>query len=101
MRSRRQEIKAGLKLNAGAPQLDFSLQPPLKVHWNRKKALLAYAPADLQASDAELQSAIPLIRDGLQALYRVAGDYGGYRTQAANALSEALQEVRNCLRLRR
>lgn len=95
------DIKAGIKIAPSAPLLDFSYQAPLKVHKGRKNGQIAYSQAQIDASDAQLQSAIPLIRSAIDDLYQAAGDHGGYRTQAANLLNEALQEVQASLNFRR
>jgi predicted RNA-binding Zn ribbon-like protein len=95
------DIKAGIKVPPSAPLLDFSYQAPLKVHKGRKSGQIVYSQAQIDASDVQLQSAIQLIRSAIDDLYQAAGDHGGYRTQAANLLNEALQEAQACLRTRR
>ncbi|MFI5385102.1 MAG: hypothetical protein ACHQ50_03185 [Fimbriimonadales bacterium] len=94
------DIKEGLRGIPAAPAANFSLRKPLKANKNREKPLLKYSAAQIQASNAQMQSAVPMIQAALQALSKAAGDYGGYRTQAASSLNQALQQIQICLQLR-
>lgn len=94
------DIKAALKWRTTMPPVDFSLRKPVKAHKNRDRALVEYSPTQIQASNSELQSAVSTIQAALQALDQAASDFGGYRTQAANSLNQALQEIQTCLQLR-
>jgi hypothetical protein len=92
-----QEIKAGMSVAPGAPPLNLTYATPFVKAGGKHKGRL-YTDAQIQASDAQLQAAIPLLQAAIDSLARAAGDHGGYRTQAESAVSQALQEVRACLR---
>lgn len=87
------DIKEGLKGLASAPPVNFQDRKPLKLNKNEEKALAKYSSAQIQQSNQELQNAIPMIQSALQALGQASGDFGGYRTQAANSLNAALKEI--------
>ncbi|HTQ12150.1 MAG TPA: hypothetical protein VMI31_18955 [Fimbriimonadaceae bacterium] len=94
------DIKAGLKWTPAAPIVDFTLRKPLKLHKKHKGIVASYFQAQMQASDAELQQAIPMIQSALNALSQARADYGGYRSQAATSLNRALQEIQASLQTR-
>jgi len=94
------DIREGLTGIPAAPQTDFSKRKPLKLDKNAEKELAKYSTAQIQASNAQMQKAVPMLQAALQALGQAAGDYGGYRTQAANSINQALQEIQTCLQLR-
>ncbi len=94
------DIKEGLKGVPAANQVNFSMRKPPVLDKSREKKLSKYSPGQIQASNAQMQNAVPAIQSAIKALGQAAGDYGGYRTQAANALNQALQEIQTCLQLR-
>ncbi|HTQ10338.1 MAG TPA: hypothetical protein VMI31_09730 [Fimbriimonadaceae bacterium] len=94
------DIREGLTGIPSAPPVDFTTRKPLKLDKNSEKELMKYSTGQIQASNAQMQRAIPMLQAALQALSQAAGDYGGYRTQAANSINQALHEIQICLQLR-
>src|SRR5579862_6882173 len=69
------DIREGLTGVPTAPPANFANRKQLKANKNREKPLMKYSSAQIQASNADLQNAVPMIQAAIQSLSKAAGDY--------------------------